>query len=310
MNMPLNPDVKGVVVAGGTGSRLYPATLGVCKQLLPVYDKPMIYYPLSVLMLAGIRDVLIITTPDDQVAFERMLGDGSQLGIRISYAQQQAPQGVAQALLVAAPFVQGHPVCLVLGDNLFYGQGFSGMLQQAVRQPAGATVFAYPVNDVRQFGSVLLDDAGRVLSIEEKPQRLAAGYALTGLYFLDKQAVDMAATLSPSPRGELEIIDVLKIYLQQQQLQVQRLGRGFAWLDMGTCDAVLDAAHFVQTLEKRQGFKVACLEEIAWHQGWLDSSQLRQAAKRMEANAYGAYLSRLLQHSESDGISPTGGADR
>lgn len=307
----IGKSLKGIVLAGGAGKRLYPATAGLCKQLLPVYDKPMIYYPLSVLMLAGIQDILIVSAPQDQAIFQHMLGDGSQFGIRLSYAVQDEPRGVAHALLVAQSFIAQHPVCLVLGDNLFYGQGFSGMLHQAIQQvlhEQGATVFSYPVNDVRRFGAVTLNADGTVKSIEEKPElaeQAKAGLALTGLYFLDAKAGEFVTTIKPSARGELEIADVLQGYLQRQQLRVQPLGRGFAWLDMGTCDALLDAAHFVQTLEKRQGFKVACLEEVAWRQGWLSQNDLAKqvqclANNGFKENAYCAYLSQLLLQADRD----------
>ena len=286
--------MKGVLLAGGTGSRLYPTTLGVCKQLLPVYDKPMVYYSLSVLMLAGIREVLIITAPQDIGAFKRLLKDGSQFGLQLSYAVQDEPHGVAHALVVAHQFIGEQPVCLILGDNFFYGQGFSAMLHKAGRRSLGATVFAYPVNDVRFFGSVVVDGKGQAVSLAEKPAMSSPGLAVTGLYFLDAQAAGFAQCLAPSARGELEIMDVLGRYLEQGQLDVQCLGRGFAWLDMGTSDALLDAAHFVQTLEKRQGFKVACLEEIAWRQGWLDKAGLACQAQLLAGSLYGEYLGQLL----------------
>lgn len=291
--------MKGIVAAGGTGRRLYPVTLGACKQLLPVYDKPMVYYPLSVLMLSGIRDVLMMVTPQDLPAFERLLGCGDALGLRIEYLVQPEPLGVAQALQMAGTLLQGACVCMVLGDNLFYGQGFSSMLHQEVRRTvdgqAGATVFAYPVRDVRPFGSVTLDAEGGVVALEEKPDMAAPGLALTGLYFLDAQAVALAQELEHSPRGELEIMDVLKAYWRQGCLHVQPLGRGFAWFDMGTSDALLEAAQFVQALETRQGFKMACLEEIAWRQGWLSVEDLQRQAERMAGSSYGAYLQLLAQ---------------
>lgn len=286
---------KGVILAGGTGSRLFPATLMVSKQLLPIYDKPMIYYPLSVLMLAGIRDILIITTAQEQSLFMQLLGDGSQLGCRFSYAQQTAPNGIAEALLIAEPFLQGAPVCLVLGDNLFYGQHFGEMLQHAAAQTVGATIFAHHVQDPKRFGVIEFDDCGKALAITEKPESPRSAFAVTGLYFYDGQAVEFAKALRPSARGELEITDINNAYLARQSLQVQVLGRGFAWLDNGTPDTLLAAGQFVQTIEQRQGLKIACIEEIAFNQGWICAEQLSVLAARYSKNQYGRYLERLLQ---------------
>ena len=289
--------MKAIVLAGGTGSRLAPVTFGVSKQLLPVYDKPMIYYPLSVLMLAGIRDILVMTTPHEQGAFQRALGDGSAWGIRLSYAVQDAPQGIAHALLVAEEFIGGDPVCLILGDNFFYGQGFSGMLHQALQQvlkpKGGASAFIYPVHDVSRFGAATLAEDGAIESIVEKPAKATHGLAITGLYFFDAQAVDYAGQIKPSARGELEVTELLACYLRTGQLHHQLLGRGFTWLDMGTSDALLDASHFVQTLERHQGFKIACLEEVAWRQGWIDDAQLEQRAEVLAGSGYGAYITGL-----------------
>lgn len=286
--------MKGIVLAGGSGSRLHPITLGVSKQLLPIYDKPMIYYPLSVLMLAGIRDILVITSADDQTAFERLLGDGSRFGVQIQYQVQSSPDGLAQAFTLGAPFIGNDSVCLVLGDNLFYGQGFSGMLQHAVTRKRGATLFGYPIQDPRQFGVVEFNTSMRVLSIEEKPVQPKSQFAVTGLYFYDNQVVDIAHDIAPSARGELEITAINQEYLARQQLHVEILGRGFAWLDMGTHESLLEAAQFVETIEKRQGFKIACLEEIAWRNGWLSDEALLTAANRFSKNDYGAYLRALL----------------
>ncbi|MGL4667245.1 MAG: glucose-1-phosphate thymidylyltransferase RfbA [Saezia sp.] len=285
---------KAIILAGGSGSRLAPVTFGVSKQLLPVYDKPMIYYPLSVLLLAGFRNILVITTPHDQAAFRRALGDGSQWGVQLSYAVQDEPQGIAHALLVAEEFIGTDPVCLILGDNLFYGQGFSGMLHQALQQSHGASVFVYPVHDVSRFGAVTLSQDGNIDSIVEKPAHARDGLAITGLYFFDAQAVGHARALKPSARGELEVTELLQRYLQAGQLHFQLLGRGFTWLDMGTSDALLDASHFVQTLEKHQGFKIACLEEVAWRQGWVDEAVLRKQAAELDGSPYGTYLKQLL----------------
>ncbi len=286
--------MKGIVLAGGSGSRLYPITQGVSKQLLPVYDKPMVYYPLSVLMLAGIRDILLIVTPEDLDNFRRLLGDGSQFGIRLKYAVQPRPEGLAQAFLIGEAFIAGGPVCLVLGDNIFYGQGFSQLLRQAARLTCGATVFGYPVRDPERFGVVTFDAQRRVVAIEEKPARPQSQFAVTGLYFYDKQVVEIARQVRPSARGELEITSINQAYLERGELRVELLGRGFAWLDTGTHDSLLEAGQFVATIEKRQGYKVACLEEIAWYNGWLDTAELRRLGERLKRSDYGRYLLALL----------------
>ncbi|MNZ48350.1 Glucose-1-phosphate thymidylyltransferase 2 [compost metagenome] len=288
--------MKGIVLAGGSGSRLYPLTLGLSKQLLPVYDKPLIYYPLSVLLLAGIRDILIITTPHERPLFERLLGDGSAFGVRLSYAEQPRPEGIAQALLIAAPFIgMDERICLILGDNLFHGPHFIAALRQALARPSGATVFGYQVSDPERFGVIEFDAAGRALSIEEKPAKPKSRYAVTGLYVYDRRALQIAAGLQPSARGELEISDVNNAYLALGELQVERLGRGFAWLDTGTHDSLLEAAQYVQTIEHRQGLKIACLEEIALQQGWIDRAQLAERARLHGQGSYGQYLARLLE---------------
>ncbi|MFA7664819.1 MAG: glucose-1-phosphate thymidylyltransferase RfbA [Burkholderiaceae bacterium] len=286
--------MKGIVLAGGTGTRLYPVTQAVSKQLLPVYDKPMIYYPLSVLMLAGIREVLLICTPEDLPSFRRLLGDGASFGISLDYAVQPAPDGIAQAFLIGARFIGNDRVCLILGDNLFHGYGFSAMLAEAAGQREGATVFACRVTDPQRFGVVDFDAGGRVRSIEEKPAVPKSAYAVTGLYFYDNAVIDIARALRPSARGELEITDIHQAYLERQALRVQLLGRGFAWLDTGTPDSLLDAAQFVQTLQKRQGLQVACLEEVAWRKGWLSAAELDQRARALAGTAYGDYLGRLV----------------
>ena len=287
--------MKGIVLAGGSGSRLYPLTLGLSKQLLPVYDKPLIYYPLSVLLLAGIRDILIITTPHERPLFERLLGDGSAFGVRLSYAEQPRPEGIAQALLIAAPFIgMDERICLILGDNLFHGPHFIAALRRALARP-GATVFGYQVSDPERFGVIAFDAAGRALSIEEKPARPKSRYAVTGLYVYDRRALSIAAQLKPSARGELEISDVNNAYLALGELQVERLGRGFAWLDTGTHDSLLEAAQYVQTIEHRQGLKIACLEEIALQQSWIDRAQLAERARLHGQSSYGQYLARLLE---------------
>ena len=286
---------KGIILAGGSGTRLYPITMGTSKQLLPIYDKPMIYYPLSVLMLAGISEILIISTPEDLPNFEKMLGSGEELGIKLSYKVQPSPDGLAQAFIIGEEFIGDDNVCLILGDNIFYGQSFSQQLLRATTQETGATVFGYYVSDPERFGVVEFDAAGKALSIEEKPKNPKSNYAVTGLYFYDNQVIDIAKKIQPSHRGELEITDINMAYLKQQQLNVEMLGRGFAWLDTGTHDSLLDAGQFVQTIEHRQGLKVACLEEIAYHNGWIDSDQLLARANFFKKTGYGQYLLKLHQ---------------
>lgn len=286
---------KGIILAGGSATRLYPATLAVSKQLLPVYDKPMIYYPLSTLMLAGMQEILIISTSADLPRFEQLLGDGSQWGIRLSYIEQAQPEGVAQALLIAEPFLAGAPCCLILGDNLFYGAELPRQLREAANDKEGGRIFAYRVNDPERYGVLTFDQSGQVVALTEKPQAPASHYAVTGIYFYDRHAVMLAKTLRPSARGELEITDLNNLYLARGQLKATFMGRGCAWLDTGTHDSLQEAGSYIQTLEKRQGLKVACLEEIAWRQGWLSDDQLRSLAIPLAKSGYGEYLLRLLE---------------
>jgi len=286
---------KGIILAGGSGTRLHPATLALSKQLLPVYDKPMVYYPLSTLMLAGIRDILVISTPQDTPRFESLLGDGARWGVNLSYCVQPSPDGLAQAFILGRRFVGGAPSALVLGDNIFHGHDFHALLHSAVARPAGATVFAYHVHDPERYGVVEFDTQRRALSIEEKPRQPKSNYAVTGLYFYDEQVCDLAAGIKPSARGELEITDVNACYLRQGQLSVEIMGRGYAWLDTGTHDSLMEAGQFIATLEKRQGLKVACLEEIAYRQGWISAEELERQAQPMLKNGYGQYLMKVLK---------------
>ena len=288
-------NTKGIILAGGSGTRLYPITKGVSKQLLPIYDKPMVYYPLSVLMLAGIREVLIISTPNDIDGFKRLLGDGQELGMDISYAVQPSPDGLAQAFIIGEDFIGDSNVCLVLGDNIFYGQGFTPLLRQAVNRQKGATVFGYQVKDPERFGVVAFDEDKRAISIEEKPVKPKSNYAVTGLYFYDNDVIEIAKKVKPSDRGEVEITTVNQMYMERGDLNVELLGRGFAWLDTGTHESLIEAGMFVETVEKRQGFKIACLEEIAYNNGWLNKDDLKRIGNELSKNSYGQYLLEFVR---------------
>lgn len=289
--------MKGIVLAGGSGTRLFPITKGVSKQLLPIYDKPMIYYPISVLMLAGIRDILIISTPDDMAGYRRLLGDGSQFGVNFTYEIQPSPEGLAQAFLIGESFIGDDDVCLILGDNIYFGESFSQKLERATDTTHGATVFGYQVTDPERFGVVAFDDDFNAISIEEKPEIPKSNYAVTGLYFYDNSVIEMAKQIKPSERGELEITAINQLYLEQDRLKVELLGRGFAWLDTGTHESLMDASNFVHTIEKRQGLKVACLEEIAYHKGWLTKTDLQELVKPLAKTGYGQYIQRLIEAS-------------